>query len=165
VKTGVLQRPEGQFLKDIVEGVLKNVKTPLHVSEYPKGLKEKLKDFEDTVLLQQESGKTRVIGIVGFGGVGKTTLAKEFFNSHRSNYSRCCFLFDIRENSLTTLQSYLLKDIAQLNEQIRSTDEGKGKLRRYLSASHSLIILDDVDHIEQLQALLLPARMSLKPIA
>jgi GTPase SAR1 family protein len=72
---------------------------------------------------------------VGLGGVGKTTLAKEFFNSQRSNYKRSCFLFDIRENSLTTLQSNLLKDLIQSNEKIRSTDEGKGKLRRYISSS------------------------------
>jgi hypothetical protein len=47
-----------QLLEDVVEGVLKNVKRTLHVSEYPKGLEEKLKYFETTVSLQQ--GKREV---------------------------------------------------------------------------------------------------------
>ena len=101
-----------------------------------------------------------VIGIVGLGGVGKTTLAKEFFNRQRSNYKRCSFLFDVRGNDLPTLQNDLIKDLTQPREQIviRSAEEGKGKLRRYLSSSEALIILDNVDHIEQLYTLLLPVK-------
>jgi hypothetical protein len=49
-----------------------------------------------------------------------------------------------------------MKDLIQSNEKIRSTDEGKGMLRRYISTSHALFILDDVDHIQHLDALYLP---------
>eukprot|EP00253_Pinus_taeda_P032554 PITA_32554 len=151
-----------QLREDVVEGVLKNVKRRLYVSEYPKGLEGKLKDFETTMSLQQEDGKVRVIGIVGLGGVGKTTLAKEFFNNQGSKYKRLCILEDIRDNPLTTLQKYLLKDLTQKDEEIRSINEGKGKLRRLLPSSDCLIILDDVDNIEQLEALLYPAKDALK---
>jgi len=95
---------------------------------------------------------------VGLGGVGKTTLATEIFNRLRSNYKQSCFLFDIRENSLTTLQSDLLKDLSQSNVQIRSIAEGKAMLRRDLSSKRALIILDNADHAQQLEALLLPAK-------
>ena len=108
--------------------------------------------------MQQESRKIRVIGIVGIGGVGKTTLAKEIFNRERSNYKRSCFLFEVREKPLESLQSMLLKDLAQLNQQVSSKDEGIEKIRRYLKYSHCLIIIDDVDHIRQLDALLLPVK-------
>ena len=42
-----------ELLDKVVECLLKMVKKPdLHVAEYPIGLDCKLKDFEDTVLLQ-----------------------------------------------------------------------------------------------------------------
>lgn len=87
----------------MVECVLKQVKKPIfNVAKYRTALEEKVKDFENRVLLQQqqqESGKVQVVGIVGLGGVGKTTLAKELFNKKRSNYSKSYFLCDIRENA------------------------------------------------------------------
>ena len=45
-----------------------------------------------------------------------------------------------------------------MNEQIRTSDEGKQILRKKLSSKEALIILDNVDHAEQLEALLLPAK-------
>jgi Leucine-rich repeat (LRR) protein len=154
----ILFSDEQQLVRHVVEAVLKRVKRNLDVSKYPTGLDQKIKEFETTVSLQQEFGTTKVIGIVGLGGVGKTTLAKEIFNRERSNYKRSCFLFEVREKSLESSQSMLLKDLAQLNEQVYSTDEGIEKLRRYLKSSQCLIIIDDVDHVRQLNALLLPAK-------
>lgn len=73
---------ELDLLDKLVQCLSKMVKrAELVVAKYPTGLDEKLKDFEDTVLLQQQqSGKTQILGIVGLGGLAKTTSAKEFIN-------------------------------------------------------------------------------------
>jgi len=153
----ILFSDEGKLLADVVEKVLRLVpKTPLYVAKYPK-------DFEESVLLQNhENGEARVVGIVGLGGVGKTTLGKEFFNVARTNYSRSSFLSDVRENdsrgSLNSLQRILIKDLTQLDVEINNTHQGIPLIKRHLSPSHAFIIVDDVDHIDQLDALVSPAK-------
>ena len=87
----------------VVERVLEVVpKPPLYVAKYKIGLHEKLEDFERKITSELEEEerrvKAKVVGIAGLGGIGKSTLAKDFFNSKRSNYRGSSFLFDVREN-------------------------------------------------------------------
>eukprot|EP00253_Pinus_taeda_P018174 PITA_18174 len=145
----------------IVRQILKKVRRPpLNVAKYPTGLDEKIKDLEMTLSFREpQSGNGRVVGIVGPGGVGKSTLARELFNRWRSNYYRFCFLFDVRSKPLQSLQTNLLKDLIQSDVPINSVEEGIEKLRMHFSARvPSLIVLDDVDHADQLDALLSPVK-------
>lgn len=150
----------GELLDKVVERVLRKVKKPaLNVAKYPTGLDDKVTDFESTVSLQQkqQSGELQIVGIVGFGGVGKTTLAKELFNRKSSNYDRSCFLSNVRDNAakgLNFLQKELLKNLVESDEDIYSVDKGIETLKKRLPDLHAIIILDDVNRQDQLDALL-----------
>ncbi|XP_059070110.1 disease resistance protein Roq1-like isoform X1 [Cryptomeria japonica] len=143
----------------IVSCVEKEIKkrAPLHVATYPVGLDELVKDFE-----RRFAESMKIVGIFGLGGSGKTTLAKEVFNRKRSDYNASCFLYDVREShakrELHVLQRKLLKDLFKKNEELQHIDEGTQSLKNCLKRAGSdkrfLIILDDIDHFDQLRALL-----------
>ncbi|GLJ45358.1 hypothetical protein SUGI_0954730 [Cryptomeria japonica] len=146
---------EATVLKSIVNCALKIMKkTPLWVAEHPLGLDELVQGFESVA--REETVDIR--GIVGMGGSGKTTLAKELFNRNLSLFGRCSFVFDVRDaasrKALPDKQKKLLADLGVRHEPFDHVDEGKVFLADHLSSHQVLIVLDDVDHIDQLNTLL-----------
>ncbi|XP_057863268.2 disease resistance protein Roq1 [Cryptomeria japonica] len=162
--------------KNIIAAVQKEVqkKTYLHVATYPVGLNNLVEDFERRCLdelvqdfenqygLEEEKHKVMIVGIFGMGGSGKTTLAKELFNRKSSNYCRASFLFDVREacvkGQLPSLQLQLLKDLFQDHHlSFTSTEVGTNYLKNRVQRSpilSFLFVVDDIDHVEQLNALM-----------
>ncbi|XP_059068318.1 disease resistance protein Roq1-like [Cryptomeria japonica] len=156
------QEDEQRVVKNVVNCVLKETnKVLLEVAKHPVGVDEAVLNFDKIAV--QSDGSIKIVGIWGLGGSGKTTLAKRIFNNKCSGMDRASFLFDLRDAAgkclLVERQKKLMKDLS-VSESFDHVDEGKGILQSRLRSVSVLIILDDVDHTDQLDALL-PARESL----
>ncbi|KAJ9550632.1 hypothetical protein OSB04_014677 [Centaurea solstitialis] len=94
---------------------------------------------------------------MGSGGAGKTTLASALYDEISSKFEVCCFVENIREKSsisdgLQKLQEKILKVVLN-KEEINRVEDGKCLIKDRFCRKKVLIVLDDVDHLDQLEAL------------
>ncbi|XP_016901532.1 disease resistance protein RPV1-like [Cucumis melo] len=149
---------EARLIQIIVRHVWKKLTcstVQLSVTKYPVGIDRQVKDLLSHVIIDE----TRMVGLYGIGGMGKTTLAKALYNRVADKFEGCCFLANIREASkqhdgLVRLQEKLLYDIL-MYDFVRVGDVYKGIniIRNRLYSIRILLILDDIDTSEQLQVL------------
>ncbi|KAJ9564034.1 hypothetical protein OSB04_009194 [Centaurea solstitialis] len=148
---------EAKFIKEIVGLLsLKLRSINVYVDRKLVGMKPRM----TKVLSSLETGIENVgmIGIKGIGGGGKTTLARAVFDQISTQFEGKSFVENVskvtREAGLQSLQEQILSDV--LNDQsiiVRSVHNGKGLMKNMLSGRKVLIVLDNVDHICQLEAL------------
>ncbi|GLJ27314.1 hypothetical protein SUGI_0536070 [Cryptomeria japonica] len=151
---------EDMLPKSITYCVVKEIKkVSFVVAEHPVGLDEIVRDFESTTLQFDRSHQNvQIVGIWGMGGSGKTTLAKKLYNNIYPSMEKASLILDVRDaanrNLLCDKQKKLLEDLGFKSLSVDNVEEGKAILANQLRSIRALIVLDDVDHIDQLNALL-----------
>ncbi|KEH28846.1 disease resistance protein (TIR-NBS-LRR class) [Medicago truncatula] len=99
-------------------------------------------------LLNKESGKVRVIGIWGMGGIGKTTIAKELFDQICSEYDGCCFMSNVslglQSRGITFLKEMLFSNLLNEDVKIDSSNGLSNNIHRRIDRMKVLIVLDDI---------------------
>ncbi|XP_062158555.1 TMV resistance protein N-like isoform X2 [Alnus glutinosa] len=146
-------RNEAKFIDNIVQNVLRIVNdTFLLVAKHPVGIKSRVQRI-NSLLCINEMNDRRMVGILGAGGIGKTTIAKAIYNSIAPRFEGSCFLPNVRETSLVKLQNKLLSKILRSIGEVDSVDEGVNVIKKRLCSKRVLLILDDVDHLDQLDKL------------
>ncbi|XP_050256704.1 disease resistance protein RPV1-like isoform X2 [Quercus robur] len=151
-------KQESTIIKEIVREILGDLNSSYsYVQKDLVGIKSRVEEMED---LCSSMGLNDVcfIGIWGMGGVGKTTLARVLYDKIHSHFDGSSFLANVREKSgnggLVTLQKQLLSDVLfESNIDILDAQQGINVIMSKLCCKRVLVILDDVDQLIQLEAL------------
>ncbi|XP_049932382.1 disease resistance protein RPV1-like [Nymphaea colorata] len=148
---------EAPLIEMIVRRVVEELKNrPQHADEQLVGIKSRANDV--IKILDINSKDARMVGIHGMGGLGKTTVAKAIYNKIYRLFEFHGFISDIRKkylelDGLVKLQSQLMLHIFKEHITISNTSEGTCMIQRILKNKRVLIVLDDVNKVEQVEAL------------
>ncbi|XP_048129204.1 disease resistance protein RUN1-like [Rhodamnia argentea] len=150
-------RREGEFVKAFTQKVFNELKkASLVVSDYLVSVDNHVHAIMK--MIGARTSETRIVGIHGMGGIEKTTTAKIVYNQLSKDFSDHCFLSNIREMSKTKgiefLQNQLISDILKTKDtNIRNSDDGIEIIKDRLSNKRVLLLLDDVEDENHIDAL------------
>ena len=153
----LLCRNETEFIQDIVEEIFPKLsyKFPRDTSDLV-GIDSRAEELMSLLAIQ--SNDVRIVGVLGMGGIGKTTLARFVYHKIFNYFDGGSFITNIREESekygLLSLQKKLICEILMKRSMnIQDVDKGVLLIKRIMCNKRILLVLDDVNQLNQLQNL------------
>jgi hypothetical protein len=104
------------------------------------------------ILLQKES----IVGLVGMGGIRKTTLSNKFYHLFHNQYDKCSFLEDVNsKDKINDVIKQLLHDLCgkRLCKDENVNKEELDKIRQCVISEKMLVVVDNVGKVENLTSL------------
>ncbi|KAK2975537.1 hypothetical protein RJ640_024415 [Escallonia rubra] len=151
-------RHESKVIQELVMDVFSKLDHPVaNLQEDLVGIESHVDEVKS--LLELGADDVRFIGIWGMGGIGKTTLASALFDNIVHQFTGgSIFLPEVREKSekcgLECLQQKIISQILRLeNVKVDSISHGIDWIRSTVCHKKALVILDDVDSMDQVNAL------------
>lgn len=151
-------RSESKFVGDIAQDIRdKRIPSNLKISIYP--IRYDICYEYLNLFLQMGSKEVLVVGIGGQNKMGKTMIAKAVYDGIFEAFDGRSFLRNVgqrskKPNGLVNLQEKLLADLLSGEKiNITSVTRGVNVIKERLCCKKVLIVLDDVDDLDQLYAL------------
>ena len=149
----IINRYESKLVEEIVNNICRRLNSKLlHIDKNIVG-----KDFCLKELKQFLNVHFNDVRMVGIYGIGKTTIAKMDYNDILYGFEGSCFLENVRErfkgySGQPELLEELLRGFSMGKKtKLFNINEGFNIINDRLRFKKVLIVLDDVDHLDQLK--------------
>ncbi|XP_018506279.2 disease resistance protein RPV1 [Pyrus x bretschneideri] len=152
-------RREAKLIRGIVDKIITKwlpSTNKLCVAKHQVGINSRIQNI---IAFLSSGGPNDVImvGIWGMGGLGKATVAKAIYNQIHCKFEFKSFLADVSDTTskhgLVYLQEKLVSNILKKKSEISSVDEGISLIERHFQRRRVLVIVDNIDEVEQLNAI------------